>query len=168
MRTSWTSGSRAAALQFEKGVSVDEFCSRFVPFRRASPDFWRKAREVAIAALEIHRQHHVRRFQHAVLDYLIAHDELFVPDVADNFEVPKGIRRCFIGAAIRNLATNRVIRKATAAPRYTTQRGRHGNYLEVWRLATDADGVANWRRRHPISPEEATPQPTVDGGTGAA
>ena len=109
------------------------------------------AREDAFANLDVWRHHLIRRFQHRALDYLLAHGELFAPDLADTFEVPAKVRRVFIGAAMNELARRRLTRKGSA-PRYTVHNGRHGCYCEIWALAVDADAVAVWKATHPIPP----------------
>ena len=125
---------------------------------RHRPD-GRQAKEQAFLNLDIWRNHLIRRYQHTFLDHLAEHGESIAPDVTDDFDVPAGIRLVFTGTAISELARRRLIRK-TGSPRYTTQNGRHGQYVEVWRLVADRAVVESWKTSQPVPPEpdhETTP-----------
>jgi hypothetical protein len=119
----------------------------------------RQAKDRAFLNLDTWRHHLIRRYQHAFLDQMVELGEVFSPDFNDQFEVPVGIRRVFMGAAVNELARRRLIR-STGSPRYTTQGGRHGTYLEVWQLGTDRAGIDAWKTTHPIPPApEPIPTP---------
>jgi hypothetical protein len=118
------------------------------------------ARDEAFHHLRRWRAHLIVRFQHAVLDWLLERGTLFVADLSDRFETPPGIRRVWIGAAVNQLAEDRLI-VPTGERRSTTQGGRHGGIFEVWRLGpgVDAARVAEWKSGHPVPPP---PEPSED------
>jgi hypothetical protein len=118
------------------------------------------ARDEAFQRLHACRHFYIRRLQHEALSHLLSHGELFAPDLTDRLTVPPEMRKVFVGAAINELSRRRLIRKAPSSPRYTTQGGRHGHYVEVWVLDADAARVAEWMAAHPVPPQ---PEPTEGG-----
>jgi hypothetical protein len=124
------------------------------PRRRPRPD-GDAAREAAFANLGVWRHYLIREVQHLALNHLLTHGEMTVVDL-DSFVVPVAIRRVFIGAALAELSRHRLIRKASASPIYVTTNGRHGYYVQNWRLNADAAGVREWKRSHPVPPAPET------------
>ena len=71
--------------------------------------------------------------------------------------MPDGISRYVIGAAFKELAESRMIRRAGRAEQ-SNANGRHFNFLHTWQLAADHVAVESWKLSHPVpsDPEHET------------
>jgi hypothetical protein len=111
------------------------------------------------AAHDLHRTHRRRwyhRIQHIVLDRLMRAGSIHAADL-DNIDLPDGISRYVIGAAFKELAESRMIRRAGRAEQ-SNANGRHSSFLHTWQPAADHAAVESWKLSHPVpsDPENET------------
>jgi hypothetical protein len=115
-----------------------------------------RRRDAALALLALHRDPTVRRLQRAYLLHLLTAGPSTIDPIRAAVPIPGETDPRCVGAAVRGLATLRLIRRAglTCPARHAA----HGRDLPVWEIADRAAALV-WLADHPGPPEPGQGEP---------
>jgi hypothetical protein len=115
-----------------------------------------RRRDAALALLAERRAAVVRRGQRALLTRLLDTGTATADDVRAAVELPPGVDPRLVGAAVRSLVVEGIIR-STGRTR-SARPAAHARWVDLW-AASDRDTALDWLAAHPPipDPEPATP-----------
>jgi hypothetical protein len=121
-----------------------------------------RRRDEALTLIQLHRAVLVRRVQRVYLDLLLTRGPSTSDPVRALVPIPPGIDPRLVGAAVRQLAEQRLIRRAGMGR--SERPTAHRRDLPLWEAA-DRVAAAAWLAAHPDLPDPEPPphpqQPTL-------